>query len=106
MVSSRFNLESSPRRECRAERIAHMRPMQPGVVTLLWAARHYLEIRENRPRLRQQRTDLLLEDLQVGEFMHPRIARRPGEAAKVDPVATGDRMAAIRLVGAVVAHEV
>src|SRR5216683_2984405 len=93
--------ESSPRRECRAERLAHMRTVQPGVVALLWAARRYLEIRKNRPRPRQQRADLLLEDGQVGEFMHRGIARRPREAAKVHPVATGDRMAAIRLVGAV-----
>src|SRR5260370_12316504 len=98
--------ESSPRRECRAERIAHMRTMQPGVVALLWAARHYLEIRENRPRPRQQRADLLLQDAQVGEFMPYGIARRPREAAKVHLVATRDRMAAIRLVAAVVAHEV
>src|SRR5216683_4016514 len=98
--------ESSPRRECRAERLAHMRTVQPGVVALLWAARYYLEIRKNRPRLRQQRADLLLEYFQVGEFMHRGIARRPREAAKVHAVATGDRMAAIRLVGAVVAHEV
>src|SRR6266446_2445373 len=98
--------ETSPRRECRAERLAHMRTMQPGVVTLLWAARRYLEIRKDRPRPRQQRTDLLLEDIQVGEFTHCGIARRPREAAKVDPAATGDRMAAIRLVGAVVAQEV
>src|SRR5258708_12658975 len=84
-------------RECRAEGLAHMRTMQPGVVALLWAARRYLEIRKNRPRPRQQRADLLLEDAQVGEFMHCRIARRPREPAKVHPVATGDRMAPIPL---------
>src|SRR5258706_12921330 len=98
--------EPSPRRECRAERLAHMRTMQPGVVALLWAARRYLEIRKDRPRFRQQRADLLLEDAQVEEFVHCGIARRPREAAKVHLAATGDRMAAIRLVGAVVAHEV
>src|SRR5437899_13088465 len=106
MLPSRFKPESSPRRERRTKRLAHMRTMQPGVVALLWAARRYLQISENRPRPRQQRADLPLEDAQLGEFMHARIACRPREAAKVYLVATRDRMAAIRLVGAVVAHEV
>src|SRR5262249_55808395 len=99
-------LPTLPRRECRAERLAHMRAMQPGVIALLWAARGHLQIRENRPRPGQQSADLLLEVAQLGEFVHPRIARRPREAAEVHPVATGDRMAAVGLVGAVVAHEV
>src|SRR6266852_610255 len=59
---------NSPRRERLAERFAHVGTMQARVITLLRATRRYLEIDENRPRLRQQGADLLLENLQVGEF--------------------------------------
>src|SRR5215813_14355895 len=97
---------SSARRECFAERFAHMRTMQARIVALLRTAGRDLEINENRPRLRQQRADSLLEYLKVGKFMHRRIARRPGEAAKVHLVATRDRMAAVGLVGAILTREV
>src|SRR5262252_11147197 len=97
---------SSARRERLAERFAHMRTMQARIVALLRAAGRNLEINENRPWRRQQRVDLLLEYLAVGEFMHRRIARRPGKAAKVHLVATRDRMAAVGLVGAILTHEV
>src|SRR5262249_34818087 len=103
---SRTIISSSPGAERIAERLPHMRPMDAAVVALLRAARHDLEIDEQRTGRGQQRANLLLEVLQVGERVHRLVAGGAREASEVDIAAARDRMAAVRLVGAVLAHEV
>src|SRR5690349_22641221 len=94
IVSSRRARGASAGPERVAERLAHVRSVDAAVVALLRAARHDLEIDEQRAGLGQQRADLLLEVLEVGEGMHRPIAGRAREAGEVDIAAARDRMAA------------
>src|SRR5262245_6830408 len=83
------------------ERLSHLRTVQAAVVALLLAARGNLQAHEHRPGLVQDCADLLLEYLQVGELIDVLVSGRAGEAREAHRAAAGNRMAAVRLVGAV-----
>src|SRR5437899_5149760 len=59
----------SARRQRVAEGLAHVRAVQAAVVALLRAAGDDLEAGEHRALLGQDRADLLLEVLQIGELV-------------------------------------
>src|SRR5215211_8417154 len=80
--------------------------VNPGIVARLRSARDHLDVDEHRPLFGQDGADLLLEDLQIGKRVRAAISGRAREAGKIDSAAIGDRMAAVRLVCAVLAHKV
>src|SRR5262249_4036653 len=82
-----------------------MRAVQAAVVALLLAARCDLEADEHPALLGQDRADLLLENLQVGELVHTLVAGRARYTGEAHASAPRDRMAAVGLVSAVLADD-
>src|SRR5580700_3146002 len=93
------------RRERLPESLAHLRSVEARIVALLRPARCDLEVGEHRSRLGQYGADLLLEHLEVGEFIDRAIPGGSREARKIDLLAARNRMPAVRFVGAVLAYE-
>src|SRR5262245_49864900 len=91
----------SARRQCIAESLAYMRPMQARIVAILRSPGRNLQVGEHRSCFGQHGADLLLEHAEVGEIIHDAVSGRAGKTGEVDLVAARNRVPAIGLIGAV-----
>ena len=73
-----------------AERLSHMRTVQAAVVALLIAARYDLKADEYWSGFSKDRTDLLLEHLEIGKLMDVLVSGRARQARSDADTGTAD----------------